>query len=275
MELNKLTNIYIPTPDRVPIRNRSNWQPDIPFRKLNLDDILSMTIVYYIDCYYAQWNDETGGPDEKRVLFYIQKYRDLYVYDEFCKFAAAHPEEKFLLCENQEGCEDFIRAYYESTNGNMKIYFLGNLKGEGKYNLLATVKNKQNSVQWDKFEILDDKLLLIELQNRYNTTISYHEFTISSKARCVHENVFHLFNEKNGGRSGFYTDQILNNFLQIKDKTRIISSYDGGSYLNFNVSVEPRAMGTINERYGIEKRTEYYYYSDYLHILLVLFLHLF
>lgn len=255
-----LKNIFVPSPsefgdsrrdsDRVEMFSQL-WSEER--RKITLEEIPQLTTIYYAQEFAAQRHDDTtencGG------IYYIQKYKKVLLYDEVYDFIESHPEENFLIMQDEHGHRENIYVFIKSKDYDLRAYFFSNKDGDGHLKMIAEMRNKYGKFEWEEPVVYDEDIT-IRCKRRWDSTVSHHAINFSKtdeadQYRATRETDAFLFMNQKQPYSALTTD-IMRYFLKIPDQTRIVSGMSYHCYdVHYEISCEPLATESVTKRYGI------------------------
>lgn len=250
---------------------KSESQFKIKFKEFGLDDIEKFTIVYYSNAFKPQGMTFTEFPDPFKMdlyNYYIMRYNKIFMTNDLYNFISERPEEKFLLCDaDQVGYPMNISVFINNEETNkLKITFFTTFE-DGRYHKLAEVNNIPNTPIWNKEpiiympEIVDG--IIYEEESTYDHTYKWNiRLKDLSSNSSMSTEKFGYYDHMN--RSSFYiigenssfgsrnSDEILNQFLNLDNMTRILSNFERyAEKPYFSVSIGDKCMEDEINRYGI------------------------
>lgn len=248
-----LKNIFVPSPSEFGELNKVEmfnqlWSDER--RKITLEEIPLLTTIYYEQEFLAQQYD--GTTENCGGIYYIQKYKKVFLYDEMYDFVESHPAENFLIMQDKHGNRGSIYVFIKSKDNDLRIYFFSNKDGDGHLKMIAEVRNKYAKSEWDE-PIIYDEDITIRWQRHWDSTDSYHIINFS-KIHGMTRGIdsFLFMNHTQPYNSS--TFDIMKYFLKIPDQTRIVSEMSYHSYdVHYDISCEPLATESVIKRYGIRE----------------------
>ena len=265
--ISNLKNIFVPSPSEFGgYRNQVGmfeqlWSNER--RKITLEEIPQLTTIYRADSFTAQQHDDTtkncGG------IYYIQKYKKAFLYDEMYDFVESHPEENFLIMQDEHGNRKNVYVFIKPKDYDLRAYFFSNKDGDGHLKMIAEMRNRYGKSEWDE-PIVYDKDITVKQRSRWDSTTSYYVINFSKidgaeryEYRTTQETEAFLLMNRYQSYVMSTTD-IMKYFLKIPDQTRIVSEMSYRSYdVCYDISCEPLATENATKRYGIREEDVSHY----------------
>lgn len=253
-----LKNIFVPSPsefgdnrrDKVEMFNQL-WNDER--RKITLEEIPQMTTIYYAPEFAAQQYDDTIK--SCKGIYYIQKYKKVLLYDEMYDFVESHPEEDFLIMQDEHGNRKSVYVFIKSKDYDLHTYFFSNKDGDGHLKMIAEMQNKYGKFEWEEPIIYDEDITMRQ-GRRWDSTTSYYVINFSKTkgggqyGMTREVDSFLFINHKQPYSAS--TIDIMKYFLKIPDQTRIVSDMSYHCYdVHYEISCEPLATESVTKRYGI------------------------
>lgn len=236
-------NLFEITPFHMQDRNINHLSDEI---------INGATAVFEMRGFNAQCFDNCDSVN----IFYISKYKKIFTQKQLRDFCEKHPEETFIIIPNDDGNEYSIWVKINSSPNKLLLNFY-KVNNNGILTFIASIKNVPQTVQWDERSIYYNKEFVDNITKesyRYYGSMSYNITlnNIKDSHRIV-QNTFSIIGEGND----LNTTAIMNQYLEIPNKTRIVS-YVGYYNIQQKISITGDRIlsDDLSLRYGITPRNE-------------------
>ena len=252
-DFNELSNLYIPSPSEFKTYRESS--PYVFKQEIKKEDIPNFTIVYRGSCFATQEYD--GTKKNGYGIFYVQKYKKLFLYEEMCEFIENHPDEMFLLCNDSSGSKHSVFVFVESEDNQLKLSFYNNGEGKGKFEILAEMENVYGTTQMKEPIIYKPgKIDVSIIPNRYHRDyVQICFFEENEYGNMPSSSQFRLFNYDSDRMPT--TAEIIKDHLQLPNQTRVVASLEySGNYLMYKIDTGILCTASPTIRYGITNNEE-------------------
>ena len=231
---------------------------------VTLDILDGATTVYFKRRFTAQ-KYENSYTDNQDKIYYIQKYDQIFTCVQCADFIRQHPDENFVVMEDDRAGASDIYAFSEAVPYQVTIHCFNSMEGDGIFHKIAIIRNNYGQCTWEDPIILTNKITISQEQSTYGRNRNtYHTFRIPTEEYGNREQRYLLWINH---ESSINTYDLLTKILIIPDKTRVIFDYTGGDTYTFDVVLSELGLDEPQKRYGIDTNaiSRGWYCSDYYH----------
>lgn len=244
------------------ISNGSNFKR-VP---ISLDILDGATTVYFKNRFTVQQYKNGYNEAQESRIYFVQKYDKILTALQFLDFVKEHPEENFVIMDNDYSSALDLYAFSEATVRQVTIHIFNSMQGDGLFHKVAIIKNKYGECVWEEPENLIPTALSIRTDNRgYRREDKIcHSFCLGKGGYNRETSYIRWINNEANSTS---TYDILAKTLIIPNQTRVIFQYSSGDSYHFDVVLSELGLAEPKVRYGIDptKVSRGWYETEYYH----------